>query len=168
MTKRFEVGDLVQIKSEYLEGGNPSLFRIREIVGTEARLGQLSSSQYDGYIGADTWIDVEDSELIDPYPEILQRYALTLGHIRERTPATETVTIAVLMGFSTAPADVDDDAQELYRQCDAASFALRLEDLPYGGWTNQGMAFERAATITVPVESPEAQSAIANMRSGPA
>ncbi|ORX13056.1 hypothetical protein [Mycobacterium xenopi] len=53
MTKRFEVGDLVQIKSEYEVHGNPSLFRIREIAEGQARLGQLSS-EYDGFIGADT------------------------------------------------------------------------------------------------------------------
>ncbi|OHU76126.1 hypothetical protein [Mycobacteroides chelonae] len=74
VTQRFQVGDLVQIKSEYLEGGNPSLFRIREIVGDEALLGQLSSTQ-DGFHGADTSIRLDDPDLIAPYPEILQRYA---------------------------------------------------------------------------------------------
>ncbi|MEM6107430.1 hypothetical protein AAHS21_14485 [Mycobacterium sp. 050272] len=74
MTRRFDVGDLVQIKSEYEEHGNPSLFRIHEIAGGQARLGQLSS-QYDGFIGTDTWIDLDDPDLIAPHREILQRYA---------------------------------------------------------------------------------------------
>jgi hypothetical protein len=74
MTKRFELGDLVQIKSEYEEHGNPSLFRIREIAGGQARLGQLSS-QDDGFVGTDTWIDLDDPELIAPHQEILKRYA---------------------------------------------------------------------------------------------
>ncbi len=74
MTKRFDVGELVQIKSEYEEHGNPSLFRIREITDGQARIGQLSS-QYEGFIGTDTWINLEDPELIAPHPEILQRYA---------------------------------------------------------------------------------------------
>ncbi|WP_078294592.1 hypothetical protein [Mycobacterium sp. D16R24] len=74
MTQRFQVGDLVQLKSEYLEGGNSSLFRIREIIGGQALLGQLSSTQ-DGFLGADTSVSLDDPDLIAPYPEILQRYA---------------------------------------------------------------------------------------------
>lgn len=58
--------------------------------------------------------------------------------------ASETVTIAALMGFDTYPVR-DNDPAWLYRNCDAASFALAIDDLPYGGWTSQGYAFERAA-----------------------
>ena len=75
---RFQVDDLVQVKSEYVVHGNPSLFRIREIVDGRALLGQLSSEE-DGFIGTDTWVDLDDPELIAPYPEILQRYA---RHVR--------------------------------------------------------------------------------------
>lgn len=74
MTKRFQVGDLVQLKTEYLEGGNPSLFCIREIDDGQALLGQLSSTQ-DGFHGADTSVSLDDPDLITPYPEILQRYS---------------------------------------------------------------------------------------------
>lgn len=73
MTKRFDVGDLVQINSEYEEHHNPSPFRIREITGGQARIGQLSS-QHDSFIGTDTWIDLDDPELIRPHRQILQRY----------------------------------------------------------------------------------------------
>jgi hypothetical protein len=74
---------------------------------------------------------------------------------------SETVTIAALMAFDTYP-DRDNDPEWLLESCNAATFALTLEDLPYGGWTSQGHAFECAAMVTVPVDSPEAQSAITN------
>lgn len=88
MTKRFDVGDLVQIKSEYEEHGNPS-FRIREITGGQARIGQLSS-QYDGFIGTDTWIDLDDPELIRPRREILRRYARCYNQTATKTPRSAT------------------------------------------------------------------------------
>jgi hypothetical protein len=69
--KRFEVSDLVQIKSEYEEHDNPSLFRIREIAGGQARLGQLSS-QYDAPTPGSTSTTLS---LIAPHREILHRYA---------------------------------------------------------------------------------------------
>lgn len=78
-------------------------------------------------------------------------------------PPTETVTIAVLLAFNSPPPS-DADAQELYSLSEAATFALKSEDLPHGGWTEQGFVFEQAVEITVPVDSPEAQSAIANIR----
>lgn len=77
------------------------------------------------------------------------------------TNPTETVTIAVLLGFNTPPPAAD--AQELYSKSEAATFALKTQDLPHGGWTEQGFVYERAVMITVPVDSPEAQSAIANI-----
>ncbi|SIA21989.1 hypothetical protein [Mycobacteroides abscessus] len=79
------------------------------------------------------------------------------------TNPTETVTIAVLLGFNSPP-PLDADAQELYSKSEAATFALKSDDLPHGGWTEQGFAFERVVEITVPVDSPEAQSAIVNIR----
>lgn len=78
MARRFARGDLVQIKSEYEVHGNPSLFRIRQITGGKARLGQLSDTS-DDYVGVDTWIDIDDPELIAPHPEILRMYA---RHVR--------------------------------------------------------------------------------------
>ena len=60
---RFRVGDLVQIDSEYREGGNPSLFRIRHIARGVATLGQLSSNSPWRYIGTDTAIELDDPDL---------------------------------------------------------------------------------------------------------
>lgn len=73
VAKGFAEGDLVQLKTEYEVHGNPSLFRIRTITGRQARLGQLSSTS-DGFVGVDTWIDLDDPELIAPHPEILRQY----------------------------------------------------------------------------------------------
>ncbi len=73
MAEGFTVGDLVQLDSEYKHVGNPSLFRIRSIAGGKAILGQLSDSS-DGYIGVDTEVDLEDPDLVRPYPEVLQMY----------------------------------------------------------------------------------------------
>lgn len=72
----------------------------------------------------------------------------TVVMVRTETRNGETVAVAVLMGFSTRPTD-DVAAHELYRHCEAATFALTREDLPYGCWARQGYAFERAATIAV-------------------
>lgn len=72
-------------------------------------------------------------------------------------------TVNMLLGFNSRP-PADAEAQELYRLSEAATFVLKTEALPRGGWTEQEFAFERAVTITVPIDSPEAQSAIANIR----
>ncbi|ORA61039.1 hypothetical protein EJ571_24945 [Mycobacteroides franklinii] len=72
--QRFQVGDFVQLKSEYLAHGNPSLFQIVEINDGEALLGQLSSTE-DGFVGAGASAALDDPELIAAFPEILQRYA---------------------------------------------------------------------------------------------
>lgn len=56
--KRFEVSDLVQIKSEYEEHDNPSLFRIREIA---RRAGPARTAQQPIRC-TDTWIDLDDPE----------------------------------------------------------------------------------------------------------
>ncbi|OBB17037.1 hypothetical protein A5761_11330 [Mycolicibacterium setense] len=151
---RFQVGDLVQLKSEYVAHGNPSLFQIVEIVDGEAALEQLSSKE-EGFVGCGVSVDLDDPELIAPFPETLQRYAF-----HARAAMSRRMTIAVLMGFN-AMVDTD-DGETLYSHSDAATFALHAEDLPYGAWTAQGFAFEQATMITVPVDSPEAQSAIAN------
>ncbi|EIU51689.1 hypothetical protein MA6G0728R_5337 [Mycobacteroides abscessus 6G-0728-R] len=44
---------------------------------SRARAGPDRTAQQpnDGFIGTDTWIDLDDPELIRPHPEILQRYA---------------------------------------------------------------------------------------------
>lgn len=76
--QRFQVGDFVQLKSEYLAHGNPSLFQIVEITDSEAILGQLSSTE-SGFVGAGASVELDDPELIAAFPEILQRYA---RHIR--------------------------------------------------------------------------------------
>lgn len=76
---------------------------------------------------------------------------------------SETVTIAALMGFDTYPAH-DNDPEWLLEHCEAATFALTLDDLPHRGWTSQGYAFECATMVTVPAGSHEAQSAITNSR----
>lgn len=76
--QRFQVGDFVQLKSEYLAHGNPSLFQIVEIDDGEAILGQLSSTE-DGFVGAGAAVGLDDPELIAAFPEILQRYG---RHIR--------------------------------------------------------------------------------------
>lgn len=68
--------------------------------------------------------------------------------VRTEVDTDETVAIAVLMGFSTRPAD-DISGLELYSQCQAAAFALTPHDLPHGRWAREGYAFEQAGTITV-------------------
>lgn len=70
---RFRLGDLVQLDAEYKQIGNPSLFRIRDITGNTATLGQLSDDR-DEYIGVDTSIDLDDPDLVRPYPEVLAMY----------------------------------------------------------------------------------------------
>ena len=72
--KKFRVGDLAQLDSEYKVHGNPSLFRIREIDGNTATLGQLSDDD-DDYHGIDTAVDLDSPELVRPYPEILAMYS---------------------------------------------------------------------------------------------
>ena len=72
MSAPFKLGDLVQLKWEH-ELGNPSCFRIREIRGAQAVLGQLSPDS-DEYCGLDTVVDLGDPDLIEPYPEILEMY----------------------------------------------------------------------------------------------
>lgn len=72
-SERFQVGDLVQLDSEYKQIGNPSLFRIREIVDGEAVLGQLRDDS-DEYGGLDTWVALDDPDLVAPYPEVLAMY----------------------------------------------------------------------------------------------
>lgn len=69
----FKVGDLVQLDHEYKAMGNPSLFRIRGISGGTAVLGQLSESG-NAYIGIDTEVEVDDPDLVTPYPEVLAMY----------------------------------------------------------------------------------------------
>jgi len=76
--RNFQVQDLVQIDSEYKEVGNPSLFRIRSIKGNTATLGQLSDTS-NRYLGVDTTIDLDDPDLVRPYPEILAIYS---RHVR--------------------------------------------------------------------------------------
>lgn len=71
--RNFQVRDLAQIDSEYKELGNPSLFRIRSIRGNTATLGQLSDNS-DRYLGVDTTIDLDDPDLVRPYPEVLAMY----------------------------------------------------------------------------------------------
>lgn len=74
MAATFSRGDLVQLKSEYEVGGNPSLFRIRSVRNGEAVLGQLGTDD-DHYHGVDTVVALDDPELITPHPEILTMYA---------------------------------------------------------------------------------------------
>lgn len=74
MSRRFKVGDLVQIRDEYEVQHNPSCFRIRQIARGKAVLGQLGTDD-DDYHGADTEIDLDDPELIEPHPEILAMYS---------------------------------------------------------------------------------------------
>lgn len=76
--RNFQVQDLVQIDSEYKEVHNPSLFRIRSIKGNTATLGQLSDTS-NRYLGVDTTIDLDDPDLVRPYPEILAMYS---RHVR--------------------------------------------------------------------------------------
>lgn len=78
MAARFARGDLVQLRDEYVVGGNPSLFRIRSIRNGEAVLGQLGTDD-DHYHGVDTLVALDDPELIEPYPEILAMYS---RHVR--------------------------------------------------------------------------------------
>lgn len=73
-TAAFQVRDLVQLRYEYEVQRNPSCFRIVEIRGAQAVLGQLSPDG-DGYVGCDTVIDLGDPDLIRPHPEILEMYA---------------------------------------------------------------------------------------------
>ena len=72
-TTRFSRGDLVQLRHEYEVMGNPSLFRIRSIRNGEAVLGQLSSDD-DSYCGLDTTIAIDDPDLMEPVPEVLDMY----------------------------------------------------------------------------------------------
>ncbi len=71
--KKFQVRELVQLDSEYRVHGNPSLFRIRSIKGNTATLGQLSDTS-NRYVGVDTTIDLDDPDLVRPYPEVLAMY----------------------------------------------------------------------------------------------
>lgn len=76
--RRFSRGDLVQLREEYEVGGNPSLFRIRSIDNGVAVLGQLSPD-HDRYCGIDTTIELDDPDLIEPHPEILEMYSRHVG-----------------------------------------------------------------------------------------
>lgn len=76
--RRFKRGDLVQLREEYEVHRNPSLFRIRRIHNGVAQLGQLSDDS-DDYCGLDTSVALDDPDLIEPHPEILQMYS---RHVR--------------------------------------------------------------------------------------
>ncbi|BEL47302.1 hypothetical protein Isolate57596_51530 (plasmid) [Mycobacteroides abscessus subsp. abscessus] len=68
MTKRFEVGRPSSRSSRSTRStATRASSGSREITDGQARIGQLSS-QYDGFIGTDTWIDLDDPELIAPQP----------------------------------------------------------------------------------------------------
>lgn len=132
--RRFKVGDLVQINSEYLVHGNPSLFRIRDIVGEDALLGQLSS-QADGFVGTDTWIGLDDPELVRPHPEILLRYArrIVMPHNEtEPPPDLKTVPLAIDLTSSEAAmlvAAVETAASRMSEDQDGDHLKLELEVL---------------------------------------
>ncbi len=74
--------------------------------------------------------------------------------------AEKTITLAALLGYEVPP-PYDKSDEWLLANCEAVIYALRMEDLPEGGWVCQGM-HERAVWITVSSDSPEASSAIAN------
>lgn len=71
---RFRVGDLVQRKTEYLRFGHHNMFRIRAITAGTAVLGRLAPDS-DGYIGPDTTLELDNPDLIAPYPELLALYS---------------------------------------------------------------------------------------------
>lgn len=111
------------------------------------------------------------SDLRKPFAlglSVRSRYAAAAEHVRHTITIdvmTETVTIAALMAFDTYPVR-DDDPEWLRQNCDAATYALTLDELPRGGWTSQGYAYECAAMITVDAHSPEATSAVKNREAG--
>jgi hypothetical protein len=75
---------------------------------------------------------------------------------------SDTTTVAVNVGFNTQPAGHEDDYDWLHQNCDCAFYALFLNDL-HDGW-GQGVVFERAFMVTVPVDSPEADIARNNSK----
>ena len=77
----------------------------------------------------------------------------------EERQERQTVTIAASMAFNTYPDGHEDDTEWLFQNNDGAAYALTLEDLPHGGW---GDAVEFLRMVTVPADSPEADSAINN------
>ena len=77
---------------------------------------------------------------------------------------SETVTVYALLAFDDYPQARDADVPWLVENCSAAVYALRGEWLPHGGWMSQGHKFECSVSLSVPVDSYEAKSALSNSR----
>lgn len=80
----------------------------------------------------------------------------------QSTTNPKQVEIAALLGFDEHPVSPQvNDPRWLLENSAAGYYALRLEDLPLGGWANQGMC-EAAVLVKVDTDSHEYSSAVNN------